>query len=270
MIPAKNQPDRIYHYLKGECVQVGAPVHQAMAMAREGIDRLSSLALAGDTEAIRLLHHVACVSVEMINTNHFEHAHKALEWPIVLPQDRDARLKIVDQGKRMRIGSVKAGGVGAPDKLGYNSDKGFAIQNLRRINEARKLLKSSGYDGYEHETIAENGWFTGWHADAEFMEVIFHGRTEIQTRELAFLLKIRDLPDYGQQTKSEWIDLMEIMLKKNPHLVTERYIDMECKIHKTKYDNKIFIETEWRGHVVRQALKAGLKHVQEVPGVWGD
>jgi hypothetical protein len=264
MIPAKNQPDRIYHYLVGECCQVGAPVHQAMAMAREGIDKLRAMALAKDAEAIRLLHTVACVSVGMINADHPEYANAVLKWPIVLPQDREARLEALELGRNMRIGSIKAGGKGAPENLDYNSNKGFAVRNLQRISDARSILISSHFDGSEHPPYKPNGHINPWMADEEYLEVIFTGETEIEHDDTPLLLEIRDLPEYCPEKRAIWIDLIVKVLKAHPHLVPDSIKAREKTNHPATAESPA--KTKMRGGAVRKALKEGLKEVAAVPG----
>lgn len=268
MKPSKNQSERVYHYFHENGPVVSAPIHVAQAMAQEGLVRLLAMAKAGDLLAVKTFHEIVSTSVKILNEQHPDFANSALEWPIVLPQDRCARNSVTDAAKKMRIGGVKAGGKGAGEKLSYSSDKGFAVGNLRRVSAGRDILRGAGYDGQDHSMMDEHGNFTGWYADTEYLEVVFHGQTGIAITDTALLLEIRDLPDYSPMTHMEWIGLIVKMLKAHPDMVPETIKARERTSQPATPTSSA--KTKPRGGVVRKALREGLKQVVAVPGKSGD
>lgn len=268
MIPAKNQKDREYRYFHENGPIVGAPVHVAEAMAREGLVNLLVMAKAGDELALSTFHHIACTIVRILNKDYPDFAQSALEWPIVLPQNSGARKTMTKAANEMRIGGVKAGGKGAGEKLAYSSDKGFALKNLHRVSKGRNLLRASGYDGQDHPMMDKDGFFTRWYADSEYLEIVFHAETEIGTDDPALLMEIRNLPDYCPKSRTIWIDLIVKMLKAHPHMVPDSIKGREQTRQPATPTRSA--KTKARGGILRKALREGLKHVVAVPGKRGD
>jgi|GEM_PF-6494563 len=271
MIPSKNNPEPVYHYFHEGGPVVAAPAHVAYCQAVEGLAKLSVLSKQGDAEALRGFHLIACKMVEMLNEEHFGYSASVLKWPVLLPQDRKARKAVTKHADEMRIGSVKAGGKGAGEKLAETSNKGFAVKNLCRVADARRMLKSNQYDGsFDHEMVGANGHFTGWGATEEYMEVVFSGETEIEHTNISLLLKIRDLPDYCPESRKEWVRVIAEVLKDHPCMVSET-IKARSKTNKPATP-KARAKTKCRGYdsEVKKALTNGLKNVTAVPGNFGD
>jgi hypothetical protein len=271
MIPSKNNTEPVYHYFCEGGPVVAAPAHVAYCKAVEGLGKLAELSKQGDPDALEGFYLIACKMVEMLNDEHFGHSESVLKWPVVLPQDRKARKVVTKKADEMRIGSVTAGGKGAGEKLAETSDKGFALKNLCRVANARSILKSTGYDGsYDHEMVGADGYFTGWSATEESMEMDFYAETEIEYDDVALLLEIRDLPDYGPEALEEWVRVIAKMLEAHPHLIPET-IKSRSKTHRPA-NPKAPAKTKCRGFgsLVKKALNKGLKNVTAVPGKSGD
>ena len=271
MIPAKDNPEPVFHYFCEGGPVVACPAHVAYCKAVQGLAKLSVLSKQGDSEALRGIYDIACQVVEMLNDEHFDYSASVLKWPVVLPQDRKARKAVTKHANEMRIGSVKAGGKGAGEKLAETSDKGCAVKNLCRVADARDILKSSGYDGsYDHEMVGANGHFTGWSATEESMDVVFYGGTEIEHTDISLLLEIRDLPDYCPETREEWVRVIARTLAAHPHMVPET-IKARRKTNKPATP-KARAKTKCRGYdsEVKKALTKGLENVTAVPGKFGD
>jgi hypothetical protein len=271
MIASKNNQEPVFHYFCEGGPVVAAPADIAFCKAVQGLAKLSVLSKQGDPNALRGFHLLACKIVEELNEELFGYSASVLKWPILLPQDRKARKAVTKHANEMRIGSVKAGGKGAGEKLAETSNKGFAVKNLCRVSEARSMLKSNCYDGsYDHEMVGANGHFTGWGATEEYMEVVFSGETEIEHTNMSLLLEIRDLPDYCPETRKEWVRVIAEVLKAHPHMVSET-IKARRKT-KRPATSKARAKTKCRGYdsEVKKALTNGLKNVTAVPEKLGD
>lgn len=118
------------------------PALHANNEALEWLDRLARLATGGDSDAVRMFHDITCGMVARLHELHLDHAASVLQWPVLLPQDRTARNAVTKLALEMRIGSVMAGR-SRPEILAYDSEKGFAVQNLRRMSFARAVLQST-------------------------------------------------------------------------------------------------------------------------------
>lgn len=255
----------------------------------DGLERLDRLAKAGDKDAIRLFHETTCGMVARLNELHLDFAQSVLEWPVLLPQDRDARRSVTDRAKKMRIGSVKAGDDGAPEKLEYSSQKGFAIQNIRRVSFARAVLLSLKYgtddavsvhDLYELDEDDKPAWRMEWERCAaeskkeESDEVArtmaaFSDVTGIAKYDDRLLLEIHNLPDYDKRTQEQWVDAILILLDMNPELVPEALAARSMTIRRSRRpDGSQKKEIDERGRVLKDALNQGLKNVLAVPGCW--
>jgi hypothetical protein len=270
MIPSKNNPEPVFHYFCEGGPMVAAPADIAFCKAVQGLAKLSLLSKQGDPDALRGFHLLACKMVKMLNDEHFGYSASVLEWPVILPQNRETRNAVTKHAAEMRIGSVKAGGKGAGEKLAETSNKGFAIKNLCRVADARSLLKRSGFDGQTHETKSSDGMFSGWYADTEYMEVVFSGETEIEHIDISLLLEIRDLQDYCPETRKDWVRVIAEVLKAHPHMVPPT-IKARRKTNKPATP-KARAKTTGRGYdsEVKKALTNGLKNVTSVPGNFGD
>ena len=251
------------------------PSRIAGSEASAGLGKLAALAHGGDSYALRIFHSIACTTVGILNDEHLEHAASVLEWPVLLPREREARTAVTTAANAMLIGSVRGGGKGAGkgagEKLAYTSDKGFALKNLLRVSEARDLLRMARYDGRDDHTVGEigaNGFMTGWTADAEFMEIVFRGTVEIDASDPALLLAIRDLPDYCPETCPAWIDVMVRMLDANPDLIPDAIRSRKTTLRRIK--GKTRIKHRGAKGVVRKLLTKVLDKVPAVPGIFGD
>jgi hypothetical protein len=267
MIPSKNNTEPVYHYFCEGGPVVAAPAHVAYCKAVEGLKKLAELSHQGDLVALEGFYLIACKMVERLNDDYFWHSESVLKWPVVLPQDRKARKVVTKHADEMRIGSVAAGGRGAGEKLAETSDKGFALSNLRRVANARRILKSTGYDGsYDHKMVDSDGHFTGWSATEESMEIVFYGETEIEYTDISLLLEIRDLPDYGPNALKEWVRVIEKMLEAHPHLIPETIKSRRKTFRPSSPKAPAKTKCRGFGSVVKKALNKGLKNVTAVPG----
>lgn len=249
--------------------------HRANHEALGWIGKLDDLAKSGDAHAIQMFHSITCGMVERLNELHLDYAASVLEWPVLLPQDRDARSQVTKQANAMRIGSVRGGGEGAgrgsKDKLDYDSQKGFSIENLRRVDFARAILRPIP-PAYKYED--------GEDARPEISPQIkgvlddpadFAGVTQIINLGEQLLLDISNLPDYTPDTRDEWICVMVAMLRRNRHLVPKKFQDSQRKVENYTIENRQveFTETTSRGGILALTLQGGLETVSAVPGIWG-
>ncbi|MEI6607642.1 MAG: hypothetical protein WCP35_20235 [Verrucomicrobiota bacterium] len=237
------------------------PAYVANNEALNWLDRLDKLARSGDDDAIRMFHSITCGMVIRLNELYLDYAQAVLQWPLLLPQDRTQRNAVAKAANEMHIGSVRAGGKGQPDKLGYDSEKGFAIQNLRRVSFARAILRSIKYtSGGDSTTNEPDGVM-----DA------FRAVTEISVIDEKMLSRVRDLPDYSQSTRRQWVNAILIVLDFNPRLVPAQ---LASRGTTSKFehapDGSIKKIREERGGTLGRALLDGLKTVEVVPGIWGD
>lgn len=244
-----------------------------------GLVDLDFLAKEGNNDAVRIFHMIACSMVERLNQLHIGHASSVLKWPIVLPQDRDTRKIVTQKAKEMRIGSVKAGGPGAIEILDYNTEKGFAIQNLRRLDYARAILAPVP-PAYDHgldespECLDYPSQIVSILSDP----VPFAEETGIKNFGPALLADIQSLRDYTVDSREAWIEVIVAVLRRNKHLVPEKFRDSKCKEEtytvKSRHDDeeevgKSFTDKSWQGALIARALRGGLINVTSVPGFWG-
>ncbi len=212
-----------------------------------GLEKLDALARSGNRDAVRMFHGITCAMVKRINEHHLGHAASVLEWPVLLPQDREKRLAVTKAANAMLIGSVKGGGEGvgkgAGENLSPGSDKGFALRTLQRTNYARACLRST-----DLAMLDEEGGITN--ADP------------------ALLPAIRDLPDYCPETREQWISVMVQMLEVHPNLIPDAIKGRNTTLQRVKGKDR----TKHRGAmgVVRKLLTRVLDKVSAVPGIFGD
>ncbi len=231
-----------------------SPAGVAHDLAQDALDRLTELAKGGDTKALRYFHDIACAVTEWLNTNHIDYAAAVLEWPVLLPQEREARKAVADSATKMRIGSVKAGGEGRPEILEYGSEKGFSISNLRRVNFARAVLRSLCYSP------------ACW--DTECQELFASGTGIVEYNDL-LLLRIRDLPDYEERTREEWVGAILGVMDLNPELAPKKLAGRAVTIkYAPRPDGSRERVVDERGGVLGKAIRAGLKNVPAIPGGW--
>jgi hypothetical protein len=290
--------------MNGEIDMSITPAIDANTEAVEGIARLDRLAKAGDKDAIRLFHETTCGMVARLNELHLDFAQSVLVWPVLLPQDRDARTAVTMAANAMRIGSVKGGGEGsgrgAPELLGYNERKGFAIQNLRRVSYARTLLRMFKYgppvavlrapwDVLDEEEPDDEQEKLAWLSELERRSAaadqaatddiaqtmyLFSDDTGITMHDAKLLLRIRDLPDYSPATREEWLTTMVEMLRHNQHLVPDKFEDCKTKLFEDEYvdrhgDVKRDRYLTWSGAGLSKALCPVMATIDAVPGFWG-
>jgi hypothetical protein len=240
--------------------------------------KLDVMAKSGNPDAIRMFHSITCRIVQQLNEHHAEYSASVLEWPILLPQDPDARNVATKHGNAMRIGSVRGGGEGSgrgsKDILTYDSQKGFSIINLRRLDYARAILRpiAPAYKDSEAE-----------HSDDQVSQQIkdtlddpsdFAEDTQIANFGEQLLIGISQLPDYSPDTREDWIRVMVAILRRNKHLVPEKFKDARRKdetytIENRSGDEVEFTDTSWQGALLTRTLRDGLKTVSSVPGFWG-
>jgi hypothetical protein len=243
------------------------------------LGKLDALAATGDAEAIRMFHSITCGMVTRLNELHSEYAASVLEWPVLLPQDRDARSKVTMQANGMRIGSVRGAGKGAgkgsKDLLAYDSQKGFAIQNLRRVDFARAILHpltpALEYEGAEEVQPAISSQIQATIDDPSDFAVV----TQIANFGEQLLLDISNLPDYTAETRDDWIRVIVAVLRRNRHLVPKKFNDSQRKDEHYAIENRLgdeveFTDTNWRGGILALTLRGGLETVYAVPGIWGE
>jgi hypothetical protein len=255
-----------------------SPADLANHEVLQGLERLVTLAQSGNADAIRMFHSTTCRMVQRLNKFHIDHAAASLEWPVLLPQDRDARELVTKQANAMRIGSVRGAGAGAGkgsrDLLNYDSQKGFSIENLRRMNFARAILRPIP-SAYEYEEMEEAvGEISPQIKATMDNPTVFAANTRIENFGEQLLLDISNLPDYTSDTREDWICVMVAVLRRNSHLVPKKFRDNQRKVEiysrkNRQGDSVDFSDTSWRGGILALTLRAGLETVSAVPGVWG-
>jgi hypothetical protein len=197
---------------------------------------------------------------------------------VLLPQDRDAREMVTKQANAMRIGSVRGGGPGAgrgsKDLLTYESQKGFAIQNLRRVDFARSILRPIS-PAYKYEDAEDAVSKISPQIEATLDNPTdFATVTQIANFGEQLLSDISNLPDYTSDTREDWVSVMVAVLRRNRHLVPKRFSDSQRKDEKYTRENRYgdeveFTDTSWRGGILGKTLREGLATVDAVPGFWG-
>lgn len=238
--------------------------------------KLDALATNGDSDAIRMFHSISCGMVQRLNEMHLGYADSVLEWPVLLPQDRDARSQVTMGANAMRIGSVRGGGQGAgkgsKDVLNYDSQKGFAIENLRRLDFARSLLSYTTSLNEDSEEAVDS-------IPRQIRETVddpasFAEATGILHFDKDLLLEISRLPDYSRDTKEDWIRVIVAVLRRNSDLVPPNFPDNKCKIERSSItkpngEKLEFHDITWSGARLAMTLRGGLDMVSSVPGFWG-
>lgn len=255
-----------------------SPAYLANHEALGWLAKLDVLAKSGNADAIRMFHSITCGMVVRLNELHLDYAAAVLEWPVLLPQDRNARLAVTKQANAMRIGSVRGGGSGAgrgsKDILTYDSQKGFSIQNLRRVDFARAILRpvppAYKYEDAEGETPEISAQIKATIDDPTDFAVV----TQIANFGEQLLLDISTLPDYTPDTREDWICVMVAVLRRNRHLVPKKFNDSQRKEENYTVENRLgdeveFTDTNWRGGILALTLRGGLDTVSAVPGIWG-
>ncbi|RYD24156.1 MAG: hypothetical protein EOP88_01270 [Verrucomicrobiaceae bacterium] len=232
----------------------------------ESLERIAVLAGKGDMGAIRHWHSIACAMVERLNSGFLDYSATATEWAVLVPQDRTVRAAAMKRAMELSIGSVKAGGKGQPSKLSYESEKGFAVENLRRAAFARGVLMSL-VDSSGKVILADDDGDddTGGVSTLDAFKL----DTEISMLDTELLADIRDLPPYCGSTKNEWIIVLLRILRMNQHLVPGRLLSRGVTVSRPvdAKGKKTMLRQE-RGGVLRRVLEDGLKTVAAVPGLW--
>lgn len=233
------------------------------------LNELDRLARSGDSDAVRMFHGITCGMVNRLNELHSEYATSVLKWPILLPQDRKERNKVTKAANEMYIGSVAAGGKGRPSELAYNTEKGFSIHNLRRVDFARALLSPipPAYADMDGKPIKPRSRAKDWFDDPE----AFIGVTEINYFDLKLLNDIGNLPEYCPKTQGKWIALILRLLAMNPNLIPPEITKRSStKSKASKATGGVEQVVAERGGRLKKTLKDGLSKVFAVPGLWGD
>lgn len=267
---------------------------------------LDSLAIAGDESAREKFYAIACSMVARLNDKHIGYAAAVIEWPILLPRDRRKRNRVARAANEMRIGAVKAGGKGAPENLSYNSEKGFALSILQRVDLARALVSpvSPAYKDANGIPIAPPSRIN------EHLKKRrpFRDATSIFEYNRELLETIASLPIYNLDTQSTWVEAMIEVLKQNPQLIPETIAKRNSTTstvlkeqkgvrgetnpmdkddsaaysiwnNNSKFTNsssdqfqsrRIGREMKFRGGRLKKTLSDGLRNVAAVPICWGD
>lgn len=248
------------------------PAYCANNQAYDGLAELALLAKGGDKDAIGMFYEITCTMVARLNALHADYAASVLEWPVLLPRDREKRQAVTKQANAMRIGSSRGGGEGSgsgtKDDWSYDKEKGFAIHNLRRVAFARAILHPipSAY-------VCDGGPLL--EVPMQIQSVIddpfaFEETTEITHFGAQLLAEISELPDYSPDTRDDWICVMVAVLRRNRHLVPEKFQDNKCKVETSIAGGKTFTDKSWQGGRIANTLRGGLAQVSAVPGVWGE
>lgn len=233
------------------------------------LDELDRLARSGDADAVRMFHDITCGMVSRLNELHKDYAASALEWPILLPQDRKRRNEVTKEANEMHIGSVAAGGKGRPSELAYHTEKGFSIHNLRRVDFARALLSplAPAYADMDGKPIRPRSRAKDCFDDPE----AFIGVTEIKYFDLKLLNDIGNLPEYCPKTRGKWVAIIVRMLAMNPNLIPPEIAKRSStKSNASKGTNGVEQVIYERGGRLEKSLKDGLAKVLAVPGLLGD
>lgn len=244
--------------------------YQANNKALQWLDQLDRVARKGDADAIRMFYSITCGMVARLNEIYANHSQAVREWPILLPQNRNERKKITEAANAMRIGSVAAGGRGQPDKLGYDSEKGFAIKNLQRVSFARSLLQPLApvYADMDGKPIPPPSMIDRTLDEPEDFSVT----TGIFEFDRELLSEIGLLPDYTPETRVKWISIIVRVLELNSNLVPPA-ISKRSKTRTTMFKSngtKLEDVISERGGRLAKTVRDGLRTVSAVPGVWGD
>jgi hypothetical protein len=216
--------------------------------AMRSVASLMTLAGSGDERALHALHKLARVSTRFLNDTHPNFAAHVVEWPVMIPREKRHRDKCLESASAMRIGGVKGGGVGRPDKLTGDSQKGFALLVLERIGFVRAVVRSIGVASLRNELA---------HA---------LGETGAADCSDAMLEMIGALDEYSPETRETWIDAGCEMLLVNRDLIpasiakasTDESIEFDAKGGKRKH-----MEPHARGFraAILKALTEGLSAV---------
>ncbi len=254
------------------------PAYVANNEALGWLDRLDKLARSGDSDAIRLFYSITCGMVGRLNELHLDYAQAVLEWPVLLPQDRTQRSTVTKAGNAMRIGSCRGAGEGSgsgsKDIMAYDSQKGFAVENLRRVDFARSILQPIT-PSYKIEDMDESKDRLSPQIKTTIDDPTdFAAVTQITNFGEQLLLDISKLPDYTSDTREEWICVIAAVLRRNRHLVPKKFKDSQRKDKSYTIKNRCgdeveFTETDWRGGILVLTLRGGLETVSAVPGFWG-
>lgn len=216
-----------------------------------------------------MFYKITCGMVSRLNELHSEYAATVLEWPILLPQDRKERNMVTKAANEMYIGSVAAGGKGRPSELAYNTEKGFSIHNLRRVDFARALLSPipPAYADMDGKPIKLRSRAKDCFDDPE----AFIGVIGITHFNFKLLNDIGNLPEYCQRTRDKWIALILRLLAMNPNLIPPEITKRSStKSTASKATGGVQQVVDERGGRLKKTLKDGLSKVSAVPGLWGD
>jgi hypothetical protein len=260
-----------YHGMNADMEDLMPPAYRANNQAYDGLAELASMAKGGDKDAMGMFYEITCGMVERLNELHADYAASVLEWPVLLPRDREKRQVVTKQANAMRIGSSRGAGEGSGggtrDDWSYDKEKGFAIHNLRRVDFARALLHPIPpvyvYDGVSPPEVP-----------IQIQSVIddpsaFQATTEITNFGAQLLSEISELLDYSADTREDWIRVMVAVLRRNRHLIPEKFQDNKCKVEISTAGGKTFTDKSWQGARIANALRGGLAQVSTVPGIWG-
>ncbi len=233
------------------------PTMQALGDSLLSLEKLVILASEGDAKAVDFLHRIACQLTDKLNNKHSDHANRFNEWPVVLPADREARKDQTNEALRLNIGGIQAGRKGRPSNLDYESEKGFAVANLKRLAEARTILLMLRFGE------------TDQHLDDQIRSA-FADLTGLSHHDDTLLTSITGLPHYSAATRKDWIDVIVEAMKANPHLVPETRKNSSKTIHHPPERFKdIPPDVEYRGGQMKKSLKRALKDVETIPGYPG-
>lgn len=234
---------------------VGDPALEALGESLTSLEKLRSLASGGDRGAVTLLHRITCQLTDELNAHHPDLAESTVEWPLLMAADRETRLTQADSALRMNIGGTQARRRGRPSKNDYESERGFALTNLKRLAWARSILQMLRFDedpqGFDEEAAAH-----------------FADLTEITNHNASLLTSVVSLPTYSATSREQWITVLVEILKSNLHLCPEGIENNSFTVHRPPETlrGRIPAEVEWRGGLLKKTLNRALKNVNAIPG----
>lgn len=236
----------------------GDPALEAFGESLTSLEKLRALASGGDGRAVDFLHRITCQLTDRLNTRHLDLAESAVEWPVLMAADRKARLKQADSALRMNIGTIQARRRGRPSKADYESERGFALTNLKRLAEARSILQMLRFDensqGFDEDTAA-----------------LFSTHTGIANNNDTLIGSIVGLPAYSANSREQWITVLVEILKANRHLVPDTIKNSSTSNYQPppNFKGRVPSDVEWRGGQWKKSLTRALKNVDAIPGFPG-
>jgi hypothetical protein len=221
--------------------------------ALQAIQSLISLAESGSQRAVFSLHQIAVAAVRRLNSRHQELADSVIEWPILVPREKELRDERLKSAAALRIGGVKGGGKGRPNNLESGAQKGFALRALNTMSGLRGLGRSIGADLLCGD-----------------LQSAVSGMTGVTNCPRETWKRITLLEDYSAQTRNAWVDAIADLLLLNKHLIPppmEKRGTTQSPEHDCSGAEKTRIDVNARGFpdALRRMLRDGLSRVSAMP-----